>query len=171
MINGYESDQLVTLRNKVNTTWENSKEEYMAIGWREIEEGIKAPAGEVVTGYDYVQDANDDSKVIRNEVSTTQEAIDAANEAAVAQVEADRIANKSDELKAAENSFISKVLETNSALSIDIGLTDGFVEIMTKVNDSEAADIDKLKKSMELQALWNEVLFHGGRFGDVQYHE
>lgn len=88
----------------------------------------------------------------------------AANEAA-------RIANKPLALKTAENAFIAKVLEVNSTLGIAIELTDGFMDIMTKINTSSADKADKLEAGLLLRTLWDEVVYHGGSFGDIQVHQ
>lgn len=110
----------------------------------------------------------------------TEEELQAAHEqavqAAVAAEEA-RIAGKPLELKKAENSFLSAVGAFNSVYAsgdnsiLTITAADGFTQIYAKIDASTMSDTDKLKTGMRLQALWDVVLYWGGRFGDVQWHD
>ena len=105
--------------------------------------------------------------------ATVQETADkaAAEAAAQAEAEAQRIDNKSDNLKQAENRFISAILAHNAEHpESPIELTDGFLEIDAAIEGSSMNDNQKVKFALRLRTYWDLVLFHGGRFGDVQYH-
>ena len=85
--------------------------------------------------------------------------------------EAARIASKPNDLKVAENDFLAAVFLFNAEHGEHaISLTDGFMQITEKIEATDMSDLDKLKLGMNLRTLWDVVLFHGGRFGDVQYH-
>lgn len=90
---------------------------------------------------------------------------------AAIEAEAARIAGKPDLLKEAENCFLSALAGWNADHPEQaITTEDGFLQIDTKIEASNLNDVQKLKFSAKLRNYWDLVLFHGGRFGDVQYH-
>ena len=94
----------------------------------------------------------------------------AAAEAAI-DAEAARIANKPELLKLAENRFIEAIMAYNASNpDSPIELTDGFLEINEAIENSSLNDVQQLKVGVKLRNYWDVVLFHGGKFGDVQYH-
>ena len=98
--------------------------------------------------------------------------MDAAEAQAVADAEAARQAAKSQELKDAENAFLIAVQTVNAAYNLDIQPTDGFQDVMAKLKASTTGErLDRLEAGVELRTLWDVVLYHGGRWGDVVFHE
>ena len=100
----------------------------------------------------------------------------ATEEAAAAQAaqdaEAARIAAKSQDLKAAENRFLLALMGFNAQFPAHaVTLADGFLQITAKIEASGMDKLDQLELGLKLRTLWDVVLFHGGRFGDVQWHE
>jgi hypothetical protein len=99
------------------------------------------------------------------------DAILAADAQAAVDAEQARIAAKPDLLKQAENGFIGAVMAYNAAYpATAIALDDGFLQISSKIESADMTEIEKLKLGMTLRTLWDLVLFHGGRFGDIQFH-
>ena len=99
------------------------------------------------------------------------DADDAADEQAVLLAEAARIAAKPVLLKKAENRFLMALGAFNQRFPANPILpTDGFLEIGAKLKASGMPLVDQLELSQTLNAYWDLVLFHGGRFGDVQWH-
>jgi len=43
--------------------------------------------------------------------------------------------------------------------------------MMQKIDMSSLEKIDKLELGLKIRTLWDVVLYHGGRFGDVQFHD
>ena len=108
-------------------------------------------------------------------VQATQEEIDArAEEQAQAAVEAEaaRIAGKSIELKQAENAFLTALYGYNAAYALGLTADDSFQSAMQKLKDSTTGErIDHIEAGLVLRTLWDVVLFHGGRWGDTQFHQ
>jgi hypothetical protein len=169
IISQTKQSSLPKLPNTINETWDNSKSRYMTLGWRECIEGT-IPEGTTANPNrrrEYIQDENNPEFAIEIIYTETPE------ETAIreAQQEQERINNKSPELKAAENDFLSLVGYANQMYNIGIVTTDGFKEIQEKIDSSMMERVDKLDIGLKLRNLWDVVLFHGGSWGDVQFHD
>ena len=82
-----------------------------------------------------------------------------------------RIAAKPVLLKKAENRFLMALGAFNQQFPANSILpSDGFLEIGSKLKDSGMPLMNRLELSQTLNAYWDLVLFHGGRFGDIQWH-
>jgi len=163
-----KSDNLPKLPNTLNATWDNSKLKYMDLGWRECIEGA-IPEGQTEIPNkrrDYIQA---DSPEFADEIIYTE----TPEEKGIreAQEEQDRINNKLLALKEAENDFLSLVGYANQIYNLGIVITDGFKEIQEKIDGSSLEKVDKVDLGLKLRNLWDIVLFHGGRWGDVQSHD
>ncbi len=163
-----KSDTLPKLPNTLNATWDNSKSRYMELGFRECIEGI-IPEGQTEIPNkrrDYFQSDNPEqaNEIIYTETSEEKEIREA-------QEEQERINNKSLALKEAENDFLSLVGYANELYQLGIVTNDGFKEIQGKIDGSSLEKIDKVDLGLKLRNLWDVVLFHGGRWGDVQFHD
>ena len=105
----------------------------------------------------------------------TQEQIDTRAEAqaqAAVEAEAARIAGKSVELKRAENAFLTALYGYNAAYSLGLTADDSFQSAIQKLKDSTTGErIDRIEAGLVLRTLWDVVLFHGGRWGDTQFHQ
>jgi len=162
------TNKLPRLSNTLNATWDNAKPQYMELGWREYTPAI-IPEGQTEIPNrrrDYFQSDNPEqaNEIIYTE-TTEEKAIREAQE------EQERINNKSTELKSAENDFLSLVGYANGLYQLGIVPTDGFKEIQEKIDGSALEKVDKLDIGLKLRNLWDVVLFHGGRWGDVQFHD
>ena len=108
-------------------------------------------------------------------VQATQAEIDARAEAqaqAAVDAEAARIAGKSIELKQAENAFLTALYGYNAAYNLGLTADDSFQSAMQKLKDSATGErIDHIEAGLVLRTLWDVVLFHGGRWGDTQFHQ
>ena len=97
--------------------------------------------------------------------------MDAAEAQAAADAEAARQAAKSQELKDAENAFLTEVATVNALHGFNILPTDSYQEGMAKIDGSALEDGAKARIGLRLKTLWDVVLYHGGRWGDVVFHE
>lgn len=86
--------------------------------------------------------------------------------------EAERVAAKKTLLKMAENGFLLAIITYNAQQpeEAQIAVADGFIEIDAKVSRSNLDAISQVRFGLKLRNLWDVVLYHGGRFGDVQLH-
>lgn len=90
---------------------------------------------------------------------------------AAIEAEAAKIAGKDEALKKAENKFLLILSAFNSDNPEHaITQSDGYEQIEEKIEATGLNDIQKLRISAKLRNAWDVVIFHGGRFGDVQYH-
>jgi len=79
--------------------------------------------------------------------------------------------NKSKDLKSAENDFISFIYYINGTYNLNILPEDGFKEVLIKIDSSPIERIDKVELGLKLRTLWDVVLYHGGKWGDIQFHD
>ena len=93
-----------------------------------------------------------------------------AQEAAQA-AEAARISGKPEALKRAENEFLLALYGYNAAFSFGLTPADSFQTAMDKLREATAGErIDRVEAGLVLRTLWDVVLFHGGKWEDVQMH-
>jgi len=138
------------------------------------------PEGMVIIGgseqVHYDEETNSATVSYQYETLEAKQARDQAEqterEAKDATAELNRINNKSKELKTAENDFLTLVQTINQQFELNITPDDGFKEVMEKLKNSTTGErLDRLEAGLELRTLWDVVLFRGGRWGDVQFHD
>ena len=83
-----------------------------------------------------------------------------------------RRGNKSASLKLAENEFLQYLMYVNEKYDIDVTTDSTFQGVMAALRSSTKGDrIDRLEAALTLRTMWDIVLFHGGRWGEVEFHE
>ena len=113
-----------------------------------------------------------DAEGIRLATPAEIDARAAEAQAASIAAEAARIAGKSVELKMAENAFLTALYGYNADYSLGLTADDSFQSAMQKLKDSTTGErIDRIEAGLVLRTLWDVVLFHGGRWGDTQFHQ
>ena len=148
--------------------WRPLPETLLAAGYAPVEYDPGVPLSNRIVTWD--------PPAVRPMTEAELSARQAAAVEAAAAAETARILAKPDNLKRAENEFLSAVgafnyawgsgaMETNAITAYD-----GFTQIYSKIDATALTDVEKLRLGMRLQALWDVVLFWGGRFGDVQWH-
>lgn len=138
-----ETETLPQLAGRVNCTWDNSKAEYMALGWREITERIGIPEGTIATGkVEYVQNGLEDECTAVAEYKTAEQ-VAADRKAAMAAKLTPGIITLAQAYRTALRTMFGADAEINHAVTQDavVGM---LMQLPAEQFDAKTADMLKL---------------------------
>ena len=103
--------------------------------------------------------------------SQDEVAADAQMEAeAVAIAEAEEYLRQMPRWKA-ENAFLSRAASASAQFGVNLGSSDSYQSALAKLKAAPLGErIDRIEAGLELMTLWEVVLFHGGKWGEVKWH-
>ena len=71
----------------------------------------------------------------------------------------------------AENAFLLRAAQISAQFGVDLSAADSYQSAIYKLKEATQGErIDRLEAGIELRTLWDVVLFHGGKWGEVQWH-
>ena len=71
----------------------------------------------------------------------------------------------------AENAFLLRATQISQQFGVDLGASDSYQSALYKLKEATQGErLDRIEAGVELRTLWDVVLFHGGKWGAVQWH-